>query len=533
MQDGPTTNGLAPSKARRYPVRDMSLSATDALIRLHPDDDVAVVRRRLLAGEVADGITLKTAVPAAHKVALRDLAAGDPIRKYGQFIGRASVAIPAGSHVHVHNVDTGELATSGHFVAPAEPWTLLPESERRTFAGFARPGGRAGTRNHVAVISSVNCSASVSHYVARRFTPEVLRRDFPGVDGVVAFTHKAGCATADICTEVLQRVLAGVARHPNIGAYVIIGLGCETNQAAALVRRHGLGSAEDGEKPPVVLNIQQQGGIARTVEDAVKAVAGLLPAVSAHRRTPQPLSRLILALNCGGSDGHSGITANPALGVASDLLVRHGGTSVLAETPEIYGAEHLLTRRAVSRQVSDALLERVHWWEEHARRHGSSISNNPSAGNKEGGLTTIFEKSLGAVAKGGQAPLMAVLQYAEPVKGPGFCFMDTPGYDPVSMTGLMAGGCNVGVFTTGRGSVYGCKPAPCIKVATHTPLYRWMADDMDLNAGTILDGTETIEQMGLRIFETILATASGERTKSELAGIGDEEFAPWQPGPVF
>ena len=511
----------------------MSLSAADSLIRLHPDDDVAVARRRLLAGEVAGGLTLTTAVPAAHKVALRPLAPGEAIRKYGQFIGRAATSIPAGAHVHVHNLDTGELSTTGHFLAPTEPWTLLPESERRTFPGFSRPGGRAGTRNYVAVVSSVNCSASVSQYVARRFTPEVLRRDFPGVDGVVAFTHKSGCATADENTEILQRVLAGIARHPNIGAYVIIGLGCETNQAAALVRRQGLDSAEPGVQAPVVLNIQQQGGIARTVEDAVRAVSGLLPAVSAARRTTQPLSRLVVALNCGGSDGHSGITANPALGFASDLLVRNGATSVLAETPEIYGAEHLLTRRAVSQEVSEALLEKVRWWEEHARLHGASISNNPSTGNKEGGLTTIFEKSLGAVAKGGQAPLMAVYPYAGTIGSPGFCFMDTPGYDPVSMTGLVAGGCNVGVFTTGRGSVYGCKPAPCIKVSTHSPLYRWMTDDIDLNAGTILDGLETIEQVGLRIFESILAAAGGERTKSELAGIGDEEFAPWQPGPVF
>lgn len=505
----------------------------EPLIRLHAEDDVAVARRRLVPGEVIAGLTVRDAVPPAHKVALRGLPAGAPVRKYGQVIGRASNAIPAGAHVHTHNLGPGELATTDHFSAPAAPWPLLPETERRTFPGFARPGGRAGTRNYVAVISSVNCSASVSQYVARRFAAEALRRDFPGVDGVVAFTHKAGCAAADLCTELLQRVLAGLARHPNIGAYLLIGLGCETNQAEALIRRHALDELRAGEQPPAVLNIQQAGGLARSLEAGVAAVEKLLPAAAAARRTPQPLGRLVLALQCGGSDGHSGLTANPALGVASDLLVRHGGTAVLAETPEIYGAEHLLTRRAVSRAVADALLARVRWWEEHARLHGASLDNNPSAGNKAGGLTTIFEKSLGAVAKGGQAPLTAVYEYAEPVRGPGLAFMDTPGYDPVSMTGLVAGGCNVGVFTTGRGSVYGCKPAPCLKVATHTPLFRGMADDMDLNAGTILDGEETIEQAGHRIFEAILATAGGAPTKSELAGVGDEEFAPWQPGPVF
>ena len=511
----------------------MSLNSSEPVIRLHPDDSVAVARRRLLPGEIVGGLTVCSAVPAAHKIALFDLPAGTAILKYGQLIGRALTDIRAGSHVHVHNVDTGELSTAGHFILPTAPWPLLPEEERRTFQGFSRPCGRAGTRNFVAVISSVNCSASVSHYVARRFTLDVLRQDFPRIDGVIALTHKAGCATPDDTTALLQRVLAGMARHSNIGAYVIIGLGCETNQAAAMVRQQGLDLSENGTGSPIILTIQQQGGIAKTVEEGVKAVAQLLPAVNDCRRSSQPLNRLFVALNCGGSDGNSGITANPALGVASDLIVRHGGTTVLAETPEIYGAEHLLTRRAISKEVSDALLERVRWWESYAQLHGASISNNPSAGNKEGGLTTIFEKSLGAVAKGGQAPLMSVLQYAETIKGPGFCFMDTPGYDPVSMTGLVAGGCNVGVFTTGRGSVYGCKPAPCIKVATHTPLYRWMTDDMDLNAGTILDGTESIDEVGLRVFESILATASGERTKSELAGIGDEEFAPWQPGPVF
>jgi altronate hydrolase len=370
--------------------------------------------------------------------------------------------------------------------------------------------------------------------VRDRFRTEAFQRDFPNVDGVVAFTHKAGCATdPGEPLQVLQRVLAGMARHPNISGYVMIGLGCETNQIDAIRRAYALEELQPGEPAPTFLNIQTAGGVRKTVEAGVAAVARLLPAANGLRRASQPVSKLVLAENCGGSDANSGITANPALGVASDELIRYGGTSVLAETPEIYGAEHLLTRRAVSREVGEKLVALIRWWEEHARQHHCSINNNPSHGNKEGGLTNIYEKSLGAVAKGGQSPLAAVYQYAETIRGPGLCFMDTPGYDAVSMTGLVAGGCNIGVFTTGRGSVYGLKPMPCIKVATNTPLYNWMEEDMDLNAGTILDGAETVEQVGRRIFEKIIAVAGGEKTKSELTGMGDEEFAPWQLGPVF
>ncbi|HSH15553.1 MAG TPA: UxaA family hydrolase, partial [Verrucomicrobiae bacterium] len=334
-------------------------------------------------------------------------------------------------------------------------------------------------------------------------------------------------------TRLLQRVLAGIARHPNIGGYVLIGLGCEVNQVRQIVQNEHLDAARPGEQPPVTMNIQTVGGIRKTVAAAIQAVEELLPRMTAAARTPQPLSKLVLAMSCGGSDGNSGITANPALGFASDELVRHGAASVLGETPEIYGAEHLLTRRAVTREVGEQLVNLVHWWEQHTKLHGVSIDNNPSYGNKEGGLTTIYEKSLGAVAKAGQSPLAAVYQYAGEINQPGLGFMDTPGFDPVSMTGLIAGGANVGVFTTGRGSVYGCKPSPCLKVATNTPLYQWMEDDMDINAGTILDGTETVEQVGRRIFEKIVAVAGGERTKSELAGVGDEEFAPWLLGPTL
>ncbi|HMJ91896.1 MAG TPA: altronate dehydratase family protein [Candidatus Acidoferrum sp.] len=507
----------------------------DFALRLHPADEVAVLKRTVKNGmELVNGslrVTAGRTIPAGHKIALGAIRDGAAVRRYGQIIGFAQGDIAPGEHVHTHNLACRSYERD--YTVENTPWPVKPD-DVRTFQGFARPGGKVGTRNYIAIISTVNCSASVSKYIKERFRPEDLRRDFPNVDGIVALTHKVGCGIpADKTLELIQRVTVGMARHPNISGYVMIGLGCEMNQVGILQRDHGLDVTANGEAAPTFMTIQQSGGVRKSVEAGVAAVTKLLPIANAMRRTTQPISKLILAENCGGSDGNSGITANPALGVASDLLVSYGGSSVLAETPEIYGAEHLLIRRAVNQQVGDKLIRQIRWWENYARMWNASIDNNPSYGNKEGGLTTIFEKSLGAVAKGGQAPLAAVYDYAEAITTPGFGFMDTPGYDPVSMTGLVAGGCNIGVFTTGRGSVYGCKPAPCIKVATNTPLYQWMEEDMDLNAGTILDGTETVEQVGQRIFEKIISVASGEKTKSELAGIGDEEFAPWFVGPQF
>jgi altronate hydrolase len=510
----------------------------DFALRLRDNDDVAVLKRTLKAGtELANGKLLLAAadtIPAGHKIALRHVGRGAPVRKYGQIIGFASRDIAPGEHVHTHNLAMQDFKRDYEIGTEVSAVEFYPAAQMRSFQGFARPGGRVGTRNYLAVISSVNCSASVSKYIAERFQGPDLQKDFPNVDGVVAFTHKSGCAIEPgEPHRVLQRVLAGLARHPNISGYVLIGLGCEVAQVHLLVQQHQLDQVQPGETRPTFMTIQGVGGVRKSVEAGVQAVMRLLPAANALQRSPQPISKLILAENCGGSDGNSGITANPALGVASDELVRYGGTSVLAETPEIYGAEHLLVRRAVNRAVGEKLIALIRWWENHARQHHATIDNNPSFGNREGGLTTIYEKSLGALAKGGQSPLAAVYDYAEPVTAPGLCFMDTPGFDPVSMTGLVCGGCNVGVFTTGRGSVYGCKPTPCIKVATNTTLYNWMSEDIDINAGTILDGTETVAQVGHQIFEKVLSVASGEKTKSELAGIGDEEFAPWILGPTF
>ncbi|HLH55063.1 MAG TPA: altronate dehydratase family protein, partial [Verrucomicrobiae bacterium] len=519
-----------------YPMAQRSFPAV-ALI-LHNADNVAVLKAAVKPGdELLDGsreLTIGQSIGPGHKIALVEIPRGGAVWKYGQLIGHAREPISPGEHVHGHNLELQGSRPVSDACSHVPLTEFYAPEQMRHFLGYARANGRVGTRNYIAVISSVNCSASVSGYVRDRFRGEEFHKEFPNVDGVVAFTHKSGCAMdPGEPQEVLRRVLAGIARHPNISGFVLIGLGCEVNQVEEFRRSSHLDEGPLTSARPAFLNIQSSGGVRKTVEAGVKAVTSLLKAADELRRTSQPLSKLVVAENCGGSDGNSGITANPALGAAADELVRYGASVVLGETPEIYGAEHLLLRRAVTREVAEKLLRRIRWWENYARMHNSCLDNNPSPGNKAGGLTNIYEKSLGAVAKAGQSALMAVYDYAEPITSPGLGFMDTPGYDPVSMTGLVAGGCNIGVFTTGRGSVYGCKPAPCIKVATNTALFEWMRDDMDLNAGTILEGTETVQTVGARILEKIIAVASGEKTKSELCGIGDEEFAPWILGPTF
>jgi altronate hydrolase len=514
-------------------------SSAPPAVQLRPDDNVAVAARPLAIGSEfrvnGHAIRVATGVGAGHKVAVQPIAKGEAVRKYGQIIGFASQDIVAGGHVHVHNLSAGAFERDYAFGRdlPKPP----AKAEPRWWMGYDRGDGRYGTRNYVAIISTVNCSASTSKYISERIRASGILDKFPNVDGVVAITHKAGCAMQYDGPDhkQLDRTLAGFAKHPNVAAYVLIGLGCETGQAIHLIEGQRLVQLNSSTKPgaaPTLLSIQECGGIGKTVEAGVRAVAELLPRVNEAKRTKLGADKIILGTNCGGSDGNSGVTANPALGVASDLLVAQGGASILAETPEIYGAEHLLTRRAVSREVGEKLVERIKWWEWYTGIFGAEINNNPSPGNKEGGLTTIYEKSLGAVAKGGSTALVDVVGYAELVKAKGLVVMDTPGYDPVSMTGIVAGGANVLVFTTGRGSVFGCKPAPSIKVATNTPLYDHMLDDMDINAGVILEGTP-VEQVGQQIFEEILEVAGGKKTKSEINGVGEEEFAPWSIGPTL
>jgi altronate hydrolase len=511
-------------------------------VHLRPQDNIAVAARPIPAGtafEFTGGtLTVPAAIKLGHKFAVERIKEGDPVRKFGQVIGFAGRDIAPGDHVHVHNVKAEKFERDYAYCAD-KPAPLPPPAEWRTFLGYDRGPDRAahqryGTRNYVAIISTVNCSASTSKYIAERVRALGVLKDYPNVDGVLPIVHRMGCGMQYEGPDhrQLERTLAGFAKHPNVAAYILVGLGCEIVQATHLIEAEGLLQLGGPKKAPPVLTIQECGGIGKTVEAGVGAVLDLLPRVNDVRRVQLPAKHLILGTNCGGSDGNSGVTANPALGVASDLIVQQGGTSVLGETPEIYGAEHVLTRRAVSKEVGEKLVERIKWWEWYTSLFGAEINNNPSPGNKEGGLTTIYEKSLGAIAKAGSTAMVDVYRYAEPVTAKGFVVMDTPGYDPVSMTGIVAGGANVCVFTTGRGSVYGCKPAPSIKVATNTPLFERMEEDMDVNAGRILDGTPVAE-VGREIFELILKVASGQKTKSELHGVGEEEFAPWSIGPTL
>lgn len=507
--------------------------AISPIILLNPADNVAVARSAIRPGETSaiDGVNPLRMIPRGHKIALKSIAKGEAVMKYGQIIGFATQDIPAGDHVHVHNLTVGEFGRDYAFCVDAKPVNLLAPEERATFMGYKRPDGRVGTRNFIVVISSVNCSASVSRAVCAHFSAPGVMDRYPGVDGVIALTHGGGCAlnTKGEGYDYLTRTIAGYATHPNVGGVLMIGLGCETNQIPALLEREGLAESDRLH----TLTIQATGGTRKTIAAGIEAVEKMMPIVGKAERTKQDASGIVVALECGGSDGYSGISANPALGHAADLIVRHGGTVVLSETPEIYGAEHLLTRRAARPEVAQKLLDRIDWWRDYTTRNNAEMDNNPSHGNKAGGLTTILEKSLGAVAKGGNTTLEAVYEYSEKVTAKGLVFMDTPGYDPVAVTGQVAGGCNIICFTTGRGSVSGFKPAPSLKLATNSEMFRHMEEDMDLDCGTVVTGSETIEELGERIFARILETASGRQTVSEELGYGDNEFVPWQVGAVM
>jgi altronate hydrolase len=503
---------------------------TAFLIKLHDRDNIAIARDDIASGASLgiNGLVASTAIPRGHKVSIAAVAEGEAIYKYGQVIGFASIDIAPGQHVHTHNVALKSFDRDYDFGSAARPTDFVPQEQRATFQGFVRADGRVGTRNYIGILSTVNCSATVVNQIAAAFSRPEDMAAFPHVDGVVAFPHATGCGieAGGEGHRNLQRVMAGFARHPNFAGVLMVGLGCEVNQVAGVLADMGLEQSDT----LYAMTIQDTGGTRQTVAEGIARVKAMLPAAEKARRQTVPASHLTLALQCGGSDGYSGISANPALGAAADLLVRHGGSAILSETPEIYGAEHLLIARAQRREVGEKLIERIKWWEDYTARNGGNMNNNPSPGNKAGGLTTILEKALGAAAKGGTTNLVDVYKYAEPITAKGFVFMDSPGYDSASVTGQVASGANIVCFTTGRGSVFGFKPSPSLKLATNTPLYNRMTEDMDINCGRVIDGEVTIAQMGQEIFDRILAVASGERTKSEELGMGGNEFTPWQIG---
>ncbi len=504
------------------------------VIRIHAADDVVIARQQLVGGTRLDseGVTVAGLIPPGHKVAVKPIRAGQPVRRYNQIIGTARVDIAPGQHVHTHNLEFASFARDYAVGTSVQPTAYA--AEPASFMGIMRPDGRVATRNYLGVLTSVNCSATAARAIADHFrrdvNPRALER-FPNVDGVVALTHGAGCATASDGEplQILRRTLGGYARHANFAGVLMVGLGCETNQISGLLEQEGL---QEGSHLQT-FSIQDSGGTKKTVAKGIELIEWMLEEANRVQRQPVPASHITVGLQCGGSDGYSGISANPALGAAVDRLVRHGGTAILSESPEVYGGEHLLTRRAVSQQVADKLVARLKWWEDYCARNGGEMDNNPSAGNKAGGLTTILEKSLGAIAKSGTTNLVEVYEYAQAVSAKGLVFMDTPGYDPVSATGQVAGGANLICFTTGRGSAYGCAPSPSLKLSTNTALWIKQEDDIDINCGEVVDGTASIDELGERIFRLMLDTASGRQTKSEGHGYGQSEFVPWQLGAVM
>ncbi|GHA61812.1 galactarate dehydratase [Amylibacter ulvae] len=495
-----------------------------AILRLNAADNVVIALQNLAIGDA--GAVME--IPRSHKMATDDVAKGAHILRYGQIIGQATCAIEKGSHVHDHNMDMSTHSVDYAYSSAAVPLPVVDQD--RTFLGYHRDNGRVGTRNYIGVLTSVNCSGSVARFITEACEKSGMLDDYPNVDGIVPIVHNSGCGMANRGAgyDILLRTLKGYANHPNFGAILLVGLGCEVLQLAEIVGDRKI--TQDGALR--YMTIQQTGGTKRTIDMGQEHLASLASFANKTSRAPAPVSELVLGMQCGGSDGYSGFTANPALGVASDLLVQHGGTSILSETSEIYGAEHLLTSRAVTKEVGEALVDRLSWWEDYCACNDAKMDNNPSPGNKRGGLTTILEKSLGAVSKSGQAPLSGVFDYGAPLTTKGFVFMDSPGYDPCSVTGQVASGANLIAFTTGRGSVSGYKPTPCIKLSSNSDLFARMGDDIDINCGDIADGCSLTDK-GAEIFETLIAVASGAATKSEALGFGGVEFVPWQMGAVL
>jgi len=507
----------------------MNVESRSPVIRLDAADNVVVARVEIPTGTflAAEGVTTLHDVPLGHKIATRPLMKGEPVLKYNTIIGFAGEDIAPGSWMHSHNVLMDDFQKDYRFSQDYRPAELLPPAERATFQGIRRPDGRVGTRNYIGVFITVNCSATVARRIANYFDAERLA-DYPNVDGVVPFVHEQGCGMemTGEPMDLLRRTLAGYIRHPNMAGAVVCSLGCERNNLARFFEEQSLATG----KTLKTVTMQQAGGTAAAIEEGKALVRDMLAEANQVTREPCSAEHITVGLQCGGSDGFSGLSANPALGKAVDILVRHGGTAILSETSELFGVEHTLTARAKTPEIGRKFVERIEWWLDYNKGRDTQINGRVSPGNNAGGLANIIEKALGGSKKGGSTGINEVYRYAETVREHGLVIMDTPGYDPVSATGQIAGGANLICFTTGRGSCFGSFPAPTVKLATNTPMYQRMTGDMDINCGTVIDGTATLDEMGEVIFRKLLAVASGEKSKSEALGVGEDEFVPWPIG---
>ena len=507
----------------------INLNASNAVL-LNDEDNIIIAIKNMKAYQHLKDfdITLDAPILSGQKIARVNIAKDSPIYKYGTIIGFADSDLSKGQVLTNSNVIFKEFGREHEYCSKYLPTRFVNSSSERTFAGYKRTDGRVGTRNFIAVVSTVNCSATVVHEIASYFTPDKMI-NYPNVEGVAAFSHSTGCGM-ELSGEpmnLLNRTLGGYIRHPNVASSLVVGLGCERCQVGGLFSHQGLTENENLK----TLVMQENGGTTATIKKGIKIVEGMLEKANKILREEVPLSNLMVGLQCGGSDAFSSISANPSLGKAVDILVSHGGTAILSETPEIYGVENTLTARAVNSSVAEKLLDRVNWWKNvYAVGRDVQINGVVSPGNQKGGLANILEKSLGSAMKGGTTGLMQVYNYAEKINDKGFVFMDTPGFDPVSATGQIAGGANLIAFTTGRGSCFGAKPTPSIKLATNSSLYKKMYEDMDINCGLVIDGDKDIEEMGKIIFEEFISFASGKKTKSEILNLGRHEFAPWQIG---
>lgn len=511
---------------------ERAVPVSDYAIIVNPDDNVAVVKNQTSAGltVVLPGgvpLTIGDAVPPGHRFATSDIPAGEFVRQYGQPIG-TSLGIARGEWVTHDNMTDDvpvvrNLPDDLHTPAP----DYFPADQIETFAGFRRADGRVGTRNFVLIVPTSMCASHEATQIS--MMAEFLhysREKYPNVDGVVAIPHNKGCGCQDGSTlDVMMRTLSNYADHPNVGGVILIDLGCEKTNLS-FVEKYLTKREKPIQKPVFKIGIQDVGGTQAAIEIGLAEVAKMLPEVNKCVREEFPVSELVLGVKCGSSDGFSGISANPALGYCSDLLVRSGGTVLLTEVPEFCGAEHILANRAKDSVIGRKIYAMVDWYKDYASKFGAVLNENPSTGNKAGGLLNITIKSLGAIVKAGTTRIEDCIEYAETPTARGINLMQGPGYDQESTPGLVASGATVVVFTTGNGTTIGNAITPVIKLASNNRVFERMANDLDISAGNVIEGTESIVEVGTRLFEHVRRTASGEiQAKAEI--LKHREFQFW------